>query len=331
MERKINLAIMATGKIAHQVTHTLVKLNCLNVYAVASRSKENAEKFAKEFNIEKAYGTYEQMLEDPEVDLVYITTPHSEHYKYICMCAEHGKNIICEKAFTINAREAEKAFEICKKNNVFITEAIWCRFTPMAKEIRNVINSGILGKIKYVNTNLCYNTWQRQRIHENELGGGALLDVGIYCLNFLDLVLDDEIEEIIHIDADIDEQFKTDKQETVLIKYKNGAVGNILNSCMFCSDRTGMICGEKGYAVVENINNYQSISVFDNSRSSIPVKTIKAEKQISGYEFEFEACCKAIIEGRKETEEAPYSHTMRLMKQMDLIRNKMGLVYPNDK
>ncbi len=331
MIRKINLAIMATGKIANKVCETLVKLDCLKVYAVASRNPEKARSFAEKFNIEKAYGSYEEMLNDPEVDLVYITTPHSEHLKCIEMCAEHKKNIICEKSFTINAKEAEKAFEVCKKNKVFITEAIWCRFVPMAEEIRKIIKSGLLGKILYVNTNLCYNTWQRERIHENALGGGALLDVGIYCLNFLDLVLDDEIEEIIYADADIDPVFKTDKQETVLIRYKNGAIGNIFNSCMCSSDRIGMICGENGFAVVENINNYQSVTVYDNSRTYVPVKTVKAEKQISGYEYEFECSCKAILEGKTETKQVPYSHTVRLMKQMDLIRAKMGLIYPSDK
>lgn len=330
MNRKINLAVLATGKIANKVTETLVQMDCLTVYAVASRSIEKAQEFAQKFNIEKAYGSYEEMLNDPKVDLVYITTPHSEHLKYIKMCAEHKKNIICEKAFTINAEEAQKAFDICKKNNVFITEAIWCRFTPMAKEIRKIIDSGILGKILYVNTNLCYNTWQRERIHDNKLGGGALLDVGIYCLNFLDLVINDDIDEVIYVDADIDPVYKTDKQETILLRYKNGTTANIFNSCMFCSDRIGTISGEKGYAVVENINNYQSITVYDNSRSTIPVLEVKAPKQISGYEYEFEACCNAILNGKKETEEASYEQSIRLMQQMDLIRKKMNLSYLND-
>ena len=326
MDRKLNLGIMATGAIAQKVVLTLNRLECLNVYAVCSRTQEKADEFASQFNVQKAYGTYEDMLKDPLVDLVYITTPHSEHLKYIKLCAQYGKNYICEKAFTLNAKEAEEAIQLTKKAGIFGTEAIWCRYAPMAKTIKDFIESGKLGDVISITANLGYPVWHRERLHKRELGGGALLDVGIYCLNFLDLVTGGDEFDTINVNACIDKTYKTDKYEKVDIKYRSGITASIFNSIINCTDRYGAVYGTKGTLYIENINTYTAMTFYNNNREI--EDTVYPPEMISGYEYEFEQACRCILEGKKESYSCNFEQTLRLMRQMDMIRKQMGVTYP---
>ena len=130
-------------------------------------------------------------LADPQVDLVYIATPHSHHYLHAKMCLEAGKNVLCEKAFTVNADQARKLFALAKEKNLLITEAIWTRYMPSRKMIDDIISSGVIGEVTAVTANLNYAISEVERIRKPELAGGALLDVGVYTINFASMVLGD--------------------------------------------------------------------------------------------------------------------------------------------
>lgn len=155
--RKINLGILAASDIADFVAPTIKKAESINLTAIASRNGEKAKAFAEKHGIERAYGSYGELLADPDIDLIYITTPHGLHADSIKECINANKHVICEKAFTLNEREAKEVLSLAKEKKVLVCEAIWQRYTPMAKRLKDFIDSGKLGKINAVSANLGYN------------------------------------------------------------------------------------------------------------------------------------------------------------------------------
>lgn len=323
----MNVGILGAGRIAGTLAQTMAGMKTVKLYAVGARSLERAQAFAKEYKAEKAYGSYEELVSDPAVDLVYIATPHSHHAEHAELCINHGKPVLCEKAFTMNASQAEKIIELSRSKGVFLTEAIWTRYMPSRKIINDVINSGIIGKIRVLTANLSYTMTQKERIVEPALAGGALLDVGVYTLNFAAMHFGTDIERI---ESSVQMTDKgVDGLESITIFYRDGKMA-VLNAGIYTrSDRKGIFYGEKGYIIVENINNPQSISVFDDSDRLI--KKIDVPPQITGYEYELLECEKCLEEGKIESDSMPLADSLYMMKQMDGLRKDWGLVYPQEK
>lgn len=327
MFKQKRVGIMGTGRIASVMAGTIKKMKNVKCYGVASRSAERAQKFADEYGIKVAYTSYEEMMLDDKLDLIYIATPHSEHYANMKLCIENGKNVLCEKSFTANAEQAEEILALAKEKGVFVAEAMWIRYMPMLTTIKGIINSGIVGETTMLTANLGYNVSEKNRLTQPELAGGALLDLGVYTLNFAAIVFGREIEKMesscILTDSGVD------AAESITITYKDGRMA-VLNATMYgLSDRRGVIYGSKGYIVIENINNFESVTVYDAGYKA--GKIIKSPKQITGYEYEVYSCLEAIEKGEKECWEMPHSETLRIMRQMDALRAQWGVVYPFEK
>lgn len=320
----LNLGIMGAGGIAGTMASTVSKMPDVNCYAVASRTMEKAEAFAKKFEVEKCFGSYEEMLADEKVDLVYVASPHSEHYENMKLCIRYGKPVLCEKAFTANATQAEEICRLAKEAGVFVAEAMWIRYMPMFRTIKEVLDSGIIGEVKMVNANLGYNISHVERLVNPALAGGALLDLGVYTIHFASMILGTEIEKI-ESSCDLTET-GVDKQESITIHYKNGTMAVLNASMCLMSDRIGGIFGTKGYAVVENINNFESLTVYNNQYQKVAY--YEAPAQISGYEYEVEACADALSKGLTECPEMPLTETLRIMRIMDGLRKDWGVKYP---
>lgn len=323
----MKLGILGAGNIAQSTAPTMVALREVECYAVASRSLKKAEAFASKYGFEKAYGSYEDMLNDPSVELVYIATPHSHHYEHMMMCLERGKAVLCEKAFTMNAEQARKIKEYSQTHGIFAAEAIWPRYMPSRAIIDEVIASGIIGKVKTLTANLSYVIHHNQRIVDPELAGGALLDVGVYGVNFALMHFGTDIarveSSVMMTDTGVD------GMETITIFYRDGRMAVLTHSIYARSDRKGIIHGDRGYIVVENINNPQSVSVFD-TEDRLLQKHIVPE-QISGYEYEFLECAEALRSGKTESHSMPLSESVYMMEFMDTLRKQWGLVYPQEK
>lgn len=178
------IGIIGAGWIAEKMCDAIAPFTDMEIYAIASRTMEKAEAFAAEHDIRKAYGSYEEMVCDPAVDLVYIATPHSHHYDHAMLALEHGKPVLVEKAFTANAMQAEKLIETARSKGLFITEAIWTRYMPLSHKVREIMKSGIIGEPRVLTATLCYMMENKERIVRGDLCGGALLDLGVYTLNF---------------------------------------------------------------------------------------------------------------------------------------------------
>lgn len=318
---------MGTGAIAKVMAGTIRRMKNVKCHGVASRSEERARAFAQEYGIKVAYTSYEEMMLDEKLDLIYIATPHSEHYRNMKLCIENGKNVLCEKAFTVNAKQAEELLGLAREKGVFVTEAIWTRYMPMLTTIKGVLSSGIIGEPTMLTANLGYAISHKQRLTDPVLAGGALLDLGVYTINFALMMFGKDIEKVdsscIMTDTGVD------ASHSITMTWRDGRMA-VLNSTMNgISDRRGVIYGPKGYIVVENINNFESITVYDTAHKA--GKQVKAPKQITGYEYEVASCLSAIESGQPECWEMPHEETIRVMKLMDGIRESWGLQYPCEK
>lgn len=326
MAEQFKLGIIGAGNIAGVMARTVNRMQGVQCYAVASRSLARAEEFGSKYNVEKCFGSYEEMLQDEKVDLVYIATPHSEHYENAKLCIRYQKPMLCEKAFTANAAQAEEILALAKKEGVFITEAMWIRYMPMYQTIKEVLESGVIGEVRMVSANLGYAIEGKERLVKPELAGGALLDLGVYPINFASMILGTDVESI---DSSCDLlPSGVDRQESITLHYHSGAMAVLHASMSVVSDRIGGIFGTKGYVVVENINNFESMTVYNGAHEKIAY--YEAPKQISGYEYEVEACIEALKAGEKQCSQMPHEETLRIMYLMDELRRQWGVVYPCD-
>lgn len=321
---KVKMGILGAGNIARTMAETIDKMDNVDAYAVAARDLEKAEKFLNEYGFKKAYGSYEEMLKDENIDLVYIATPHSHHYEHATLCLNNGKHVLCEKAFTADAKQAEELIKLAESKGLLITEAIWTRYMPMAKTLNEVIESGVIGKVTSLNVNLGYAISHAERIIKPELAGGALLDLGVYTINFASMVFGDKIKSI--SSTAIKTESGVDAQNSITICFEDGKMAILNSTVLAITDRQGVINGDKGYIVVENINNYERIRVFSLDREEIAV--YDAPKQITGYEYEVEAAIKAIENKEIECPQMPHKETIRIMKIMDTLRHEWGVIYP---
>lgn len=323
----MKIGILGAGKIANSVVPTIAAIAEAECYAVAARDLERAEAFAAKHGFSKAYGSYEELVCDEEVELIYVTTPHSHHYEHMMLCLTHGKPVICEKAFTMNAKQAKEIAEYAKEKGVYAAEAIWTRYMPSRNLINEILESGVIGKPSVLTANLSYIISGNDRIVNPMLAGGALLDVGVYGVNFATMHFGEEIERIESSVQMTDTG--VDGMESITIFYKNGRMAVLTHGIYARSDRKGIIYGDKGYLIVENINNPQSVSVFDTEDKLMA--QYQVPKQISGYEYEFIEAIRCIKEGKYESDAMPLADSVRVMELMDSVRAQWGLVYPQEK
>ncbi len=320
----LRVGILGAGKIAGIMARTLREMENVQAWAVASRERERSEEFARSYGIERAYGSYEELVEDPAVDLIYVATPHSHHAEHCLLCIEHGKPVLCEKAFTANAAQARQVLARAEERGVFLTEAIWTRYMPSRRMIDDLIGEGALGEVVSLTANLGYPLTHVERIMEPALAGGALLDIGIYPLNFASMVLGDEVEDV--TSACVKTSTGVDAQSSIVLRYRDGKMATLHTTVLAATEQYGIIYGTKGYLIAHNINNIDRISLFGPDRSLR--REITVPKQITGYEYEVEACRRALETGALECPEMPHAQTLRMMEQMDALRRDWGVRYP---
>lgn len=319
----MKIGILGAGSIAHKMAETVRSMEKTEIYAVASRSLEKAEDFAKQYDIPKAYGNYEDMVKDSSVDLVYVATPHSHHYEHVKLCLENGRNVLCEKAFMINSAQAKEVVRIAREKKLLLAEAIWTRYMPSRELIREAVDSGIIGRVTSLTANLGYAIGNKERLVRSDLGGGALLDLGVYPINFALMVFGEDYQEV-SAQGILSNQ-GVDLQNSITLTWKNGRMALLHSNMEALTDRRGIIHGDKGYLVVENINNCEAISAYDLDRKLI--KQYEIPEQITGFEYEVESCRRALENGETECKEMPLSDSIAVMEMMDRIRELLGIRY----
>lgn len=323
----LRIGIIGAGWIADKMAEALDTLQEVQVYAIASRSQEKANTFAKLWNIPKAYGSYESMLNDPMVDLVYVATPHSHHYQHARLALEHGKPCLVEKAFTANAAEAKELIDLAHKKKLFITEAIWTRYMPLSMKVKEIMESGVIGKPRLLTATLCYMMEEKERIIRPDLCGGALLDLGVYCLNFARMYFGTDI--IKTVSNVMIGKTGMDMQECISLSYADGKMANLQAGVLCLNDRQGIINGTEGYIRVDNINCPEKVDVYRNYE--LIESYSKPYDMINGYEYQVFECKRCLDNNLLESPLMPHDETISIMEQMDELRKIWGVKFPMDR
>ena len=321
------LGIIGAGWIARKMVKALAPLDEVEVYAVGSRSYEKAAAFAQEHAIPVAYGSYEELVCDPLVDLVYIATPHSHHYEHAMLALDHGKHVLVEKAFTANTAQASDLIATARAKGLFITEAIWTRYMPLSHKVREIMESGVIGEPRILTATLCYMMEFKERIVRADLCGGALLDLGVYALNFARMYFGTDIVKTVsncHLGPT-----GMDMHESISLSYADGKMSNLQAGELCLNDRQGIISGTEGYIRVDNINCPEVIEVYRNYE--LVERYVKPDDMVNGYEYQVLECMRCKREGLLESPMMPHEETVSIMKQMDELRKEWGVEYPYDK
>lgn len=319
------IGVMGAGRIAEKVVDTLNKVDAFTVHAIASRDINKANKFGDTYNVEKRYGSYEELVQDPDVELIYIATPHSHHAEQAKMCINAGKPVLVEKAFSYDAKTTEEVLKLSEEKGVFCGEAMWIRFMPMYRILSEYIQEGIIGHVRSITCSLGYDLRQKERVLKPELAGGALLDLGVYPINLMSMFYGPEMPAISSSCA----KFETgvDAMENLQFMYQGGRTGSAFITAMYQPDNNAKIYGDYGYIEIDNINCPECFRVYNKDHQMV-LETKLPDRQISGYEFEFMSARDAIITGKVESPEMPHSETLRIMQICDSLRKSWKIDYP---
>ena len=324
--KDLKVGIIGTGWIAEKAAITLNGQDGLQAYAVGSRTSEKAQAFADKWGVAKAYGSYSELIADDEVDLVYVGTPHSHHFDVTMEALQKGKPCLVEKAFMANYEQSLKVVELARSKKVFLAEAIWTRYQPIVPLVRQMMAEGRIGTPRLITATLGYSMGNKPRIMRPDLCGGALLDLGVYGINFVRMFWPKRI--VSTVSQCVKSDTEMDITNAISFVFEDGLLANIQSSASCVGHNEGVIAGTEGSLVVDNINNPQTLRVYGPDRTFI--EEIHVPKQITGYEYQFLACQRAIDEGLTETPYMPLDETLNVMNIMDGLRRQWGVRYPMD-
>lgn len=324
----MKIGFLGCSKIGRSVIMALKQNKDVELYACAARDLEKANKYKDEYGFSKAYGSYEELVKDSNVELIYVSTITSLHFEHTLLCLQNDKPCLVEKPLTTNAKDAEALFKLSKAKNLFLGEAIWTRYMPSRQIINEIINSGTIGSIYMLSANLSYKIDNQERLIKKNLGGGILLDCGVYPINFAFMILG---SDYLHCESSL--AFKghgVDEIALINLYYKNCVIANLYSSMNGTSDRSGYVYGTNGYLKVDNINNPSTIEVYvqsnDNSHKMELSNTIHIKEDVNGYEYEFYEAILAVKSHLNEPVSMPHSETLKVMKLIDKVKNSSYIV-----
>lgn len=321
----MKVGILGAGHIAQKMAQTLVTMSERAndqsekelAYAVASRSLEKASQFARQYGIEKAYGSYEEMVADPLVDLVYVATPHSFHFQHVKLALNAGKNVLCEKSFMMNAAQAQEVIGLARSKGLLLAEAMWVRYMPFSRTIKELVDGGVLGKAVSLSCSLGYPVMHKERLLLPELGGGALLDLGVYTIHFARMIFGGDIRNIQSVS--VMHESGVDAQNSITLEYEDGRLACLHSTALAANDHCCIINGTQACMVVDNINNPQHAAVYDRNHNLLG--EYHAPEQITGFEYQVLACKKAIENSWVEVPELPHQEIAAVMRIIDSVKH----------
>jgi predicted dehydrogenase len=322
----IRWGVIGPGSIATGFAEAMQWAEGGTITAVASRSTERADAFADRFGIPTRYGDYDALAADPGVDVVYVATPHARHEADAVACLQAGKHVLCEKPLALNARQAARMAEEARARGLFLMEAIWSRFLPAYRSLVDVIGAGLIGEPLLVEGDFGFRrpVDPRHRHFAPDLGGGALLDLGIYPMQLCTLVLG-PIERVV---ADgVVGQTGVDEVVTALLHHRGGGLGVVkaaIRVAMTCTARIAGTDGVIDLPAMMHCPNSLTVS------SAAGVERIDASYEGNGLRFEIDEVHRCLAEGRTESDVVPLHESIALAATMDAIRGDLGVVYPGE-
>lgn len=320
--------ILSTGTIAKKFAATLGQLtDCGKVVAVASRSQQTADQFASDYGIPKAYGSYSELAADPDIDIIYIATPHSHHFANARLCLEHGKHVLCEKSFTVNASQAAELTALATAKKLFLMEAFWTKFLPAYQLLAKTIADGAIGEIRHVRAQYGFAPTGARYIRKFDpaLAGGVLLDIGVYTIGVAAMLLGYAPAHI-HSNAVIGE-YGTDTFDSIMLTYENGASAHLIATIGSVIDPQAVIFGTKGRIELPNFTALQEFTVITGDGTCY---TEQAPFEVNGFEYQIRETERCLLAGKLESDIMPHRNTLAVMSLMDQARSDWGLVFPGE-
>ena len=322
--------ILATGTIARKFASTVAQMSAEGeqLTAVGSRRMESAEAFAQQYGIPRCYDSYEALAAAPEVEAVYIATPNTLHYENCRLCLEHGKHVLCEKPFTINEAQAQELYRLAEEKHLFIMEAFWIWLLPLYTKLRQILAAGTIGEVKSIACQYGFVTAgaRKDRKFNSSLGGGALLDIGIYNLGFLRLITGQQPEAVqtrrVHIN-----EYGTDDYSDLLLTYPGGCTAESVQTIGQELVRNARITGTKGSIFLPDFQHAETLTLEAEGREP---QVIECPVDINGFEYEIREASRCAREGKTASDHYTPQDSLALTKLMHDIRMSWGMKFEGE-
>jgi predicted dehydrogenase len=322
---RVRWGILGPGSIANSLAKGVAALPDAEVIAVGSRDQAKANVFADKYGIPNRYGSYQELVDDPEVDVVYVATPHPFHAEHTLLALNARKAVLCEKPFTINERELEHVVRVAREKKLFLMEAMWTRFFPVMVKVRELIKGGAIGDVRMVQADFGFRTSVNEegRLFNRALGGGALLDVGVYTVSFAQMILGtpDRMTGLATIG-----ETEVDEQSAFILGFPSGALAVLSTAIRTNTPHIATVIGTDGTITVPT--NWWKPNRLVLARSGQPEETIDLPANEAGFVYEAEEVGRCLRAGKLESEAMPLDDSLSIMRTMDTLRAQWGLKYP---
>ncbi len=329
MNKKIRWGILGCGKIAHKFASDLKHVEDAELAAVASTDYDRGKEFSKTHGARLTFTSYDAMAASAEVDVIYVATPHGFHFDHVTICLQHKKPVLCEKAFALNSSQLQKMISLARSKKVFLMEAFWTKFLPQYNEVLRQINSGVIGNIKLIQSDFGFRAPEpkAQRLYDPELGGGSLLDIGIYPIFLAQSLLGKPIDiqaQITPYDSGVDEQC------VMIMKFAKGELAVLSSTFAADTPVEAMIAGTEGRLHMRNRfhNAIGTIELVTGRDEVTPIETHREEG--FGYQFEARHVGECLRKGLTESPVMSLQHSLDLMETLDRVRKIAGIHYRVD-
>jgi dihydrodiol dehydrogenase / D-xylose 1-dehydrogenase (NADP) len=323
---KISWGILGTGNIAHQFATALNAMDDAVIAAVGSRTQKSADAFGNEFGVPRRHPSYQALADDPDVDLIYVATPHGLHKENTIMCLEAGKGVLCEKPFTINRGDAEEVIAVARKHQVFLMEAMWTRFIPAVQQALKWIDEGAIGDVRMVQASFGFR-WDAPEgaaLFDPAMGGGSLLDVGIYPITLAHLAFGDAPHRIQSIPTL--GRNGIDEQAAMVLGFDGGGLAVLASAIMTDTPTDAWIMGTKG--MIQLHDEFWCASKVSLKRGDADPETHEFPLMCNGYEYEAQEAQTCYRAGKLESETMSHATTLEMLDILDELRAQWGLKYP---
>ena len=325
MNTPIRWGVFAPGSIAHKFATGLQGTDSGTLHAVGSRSTERARSFADEFGAENAYGSYDELVSDPDVDAIYVANPHPYHKDAAILCLNHGKAVLCEKPLAVNANQVREMVAAARANETFLMEAMFTRFMPAMQQARAWIDAGRIGEIRRIDAHFGFRAGfdPAGRLFNPDLAGGALLDVGIYVASFASWMTREQPEEVVGYAA-LGET-GVDEQNAVLFRYAGGAIATLSSAIRTHTTNTAVVYGTEG-----RIEFPAPFFMVTGCTLHSGDQSVEFEQPFpsNGYEYQAIEVAKRLHAGETESPIMPLDESVQIIEQLDTLRAAWGLRYP---
>ncbi len=327
-EQKIRWGIVGTGKIAASFAEDIGHAPNAELLAVGSRSRAAAEAFGDRFAIPRRHASYASLAEDPQVDIAYIATPHTQHHENSALCLQAGKAVLCEKPFTVNAGEARSLIDLARQRGLFLMEAMWTRFLPATRELRRLLEQGVLGEVRMLAADFGkrFDFDAASRLFAPELGGGALLDLGVYPVSLASLVFGPPARITSMVSMG---RTGVDEQEGIVFGYEGGRLAVLYASMQATTPDEATILGSRGYLRIHtpmHAPERMTLCLEGSQEQSL-------EYPIRGNGLHYQAieAMRCLREGMRESDSMRLEESLEVMQAMDAVRSQWGLRYPGER